>query len=167
MSRLDRILKYENERVNGKYVAKNWQRFMLWVAFGVVLVIMLIPLIGYYSISRTNRIIDIGRKVEATYLRVTFDSRRRAQLVYEYMDSDGTLYIGKGDIYFHVVDAEKHIGETTEIYIDGKGNSTDGSKRDGTWFLVGAIGCGVLAVGVLVFQIVMWDEWEKKSKALA
>jgi hypothetical protein len=124
---------------------------------------MLIPLIGYYSISRTNDIIDNGRKVEAKYVDMS-SGKHGVTLIYEYIDDDGTVYRGNGALYWLTGDAERHIGDTIEIYIDGKGASTRGIKKDGTWFLVGAIGCGCLALVALVFQIVMWDMWDKKSK---
>ena len=163
MSYLDRFGKYEDERINGTYVAKNWQRFLLWVAIGVILAVMLIPLIGYHSINRTNRIIETGRKVEAIYIDTT-SGKHGVDLIYEYIDDDGTIYRGKqSNVYWSQSEAEARIGDTIEIYIDGKGKSTHGGKRDGTWFLVGAIGCGILAVCVLVFQTVMWDKWGKKK----
>lgn len=70
-----------------------------------------------------------GEKVTTEIVRTGYESgvtigHSFVVLIYEYIDENGVEYNGMCESRFNVLeDAEKHIGEKVEIYIDGKGKS--------------------------------------------
>ncbi len=72
-----------------------------------------------------QQMIDDGITAKAEIFSCRQNSNRSPYAcVYKYVDENGTKYIGAlKPIYKTKKDAETHIGEIVEIYIDGKGKS--------------------------------------------
>ncbi len=116
--------------------------------------------INFFLEKHFQQMIDDGIVVEAEiyscrqrHLRAPYAS------VYKYVDENGRKYIGRlKPIYKTKEEAETHIGETVEIYIDGKGKSIPvGEKphigRSLFWVIFSTILVCVDNVGIVIVSI--------------
>ncbi|MCM1395352.1 MAG: hypothetical protein NC132_04485, partial [Corallococcus sp.] len=88
--------------------------------------------------------------------------------VYRFIDEDGTKYRGILDlIYKTSKEAEQHIGEKIEIYIDGKGECFPvGEKPDigyaVTWVVISVILICADTVGIVITSVKIHKEKQKR-----
>jgi hypothetical protein len=93
---------------------------------------------------RANLIFDTGEKVEAVITSYKyFGSSNKGgyyNLYYTYIDEYGNEYKGLTGIHISRQDeAERALGKTVPIFIDGHGGSTSGIERQPTGLLIGLV----------------------------
>jgi hypothetical protein len=150
------------------------KHLFLRVAVLVILLIVTVLFSFYIWLAYDMlRIIAIGDKAEAVYYEVddvSYDpytnSGGYVNLKYEYVDENGVRYAGT-DIrvdYKTAENAEKRLGETVWIYIDGQGNSVLAASDPQPWIFI-LITAGLLsaAVSVFVFLILLPSRKMKKQ----
>ena len=83
---------------------------------------------------------------------------------YKYIDENGIEYVGRlKPIYKTKQEAETHIGETVEIYIDGKGKSIPVGEESETgysliWVVISTILVCADIVGIVIISIKIQKE---------
>ena len=109
---------------------KNFVKYLrcLFIPMAIILYVIAFYALGFYLQSRGYlKKYDFKNPVKAVYtdVRLTyFNSGYVYELIYEYTAPDGTVYTGHSSEHYNKHNAQSHIGEEVEIYIDGKGGST-------------------------------------------
>ena len=123
------IEKVSKKRMKEKTELRKTANSILCTAL-VLLIFVSASILLYYQSTLQRNAMEGGVIVEAKIVGVRSCSSPSSgvhwHLEYRYIDENGVRYSGtSGPLFNYIEEAERHIGEKVDIYIDGKGNSIE------------------------------------------
>lgn len=145
---------------NTRTASKTKILVLLCVLFIILCGVAYACFFQFFNEKHFQQMIDDGITAKAEIFSCGQDSIRSPYAcAYKYVDENGTEYIGiLKPIYKTKQEAETHIGEAVEIYIDGKGKSIPVGEEPQVgysliWVVISAILVCTDIVGIVIVSI--------------
>ena len=146
-------------------VSKTTILVLLCVVFIILCGVAYLCFFQFFNEKHFQKMVDDGITAKAEIYSCGQDNIRSPYTcAYKYIDENGIEYVGRlKPIYKTKQEAETHIGETVEIYIDGKGKSIPvGEEPEAGYSLIWVVISTILVcadiVGIVIVSIKIQKE---------
>lgn len=139
------------------------------IGFLILSVVAALCIYGFCKVKHYQQMIADGKTATAVIYRAfTASKNEPAGCMYQYVDENGVEYIGVWKHFKTKAEAETHIGETVEIYIDGKHDSFPVGEEPGNAAAIAWVTISILllcadTVGIVITSVKIHREREKQT----